>query len=96
MAARLKEWGEAVFGALFDSGPARDAYVRVRERKAGAEVVLRSSSPAVLGLPWELLADPARPTPLALDLVGVTRSLPAEGLAATASERRAREAMISS
>jgi tetratricopeptide (TPR) repeat protein len=94
--ARLGEWGEAIFRALFDSGPARDAYLRVRERKAGVEVVLRSSSPAMLGLPWELLTDPAQPTPLALNLVGVTRSLPAEGLPAAfvASGERLRVLMV--
>ncbi|HEV2809892.1 MAG TPA: tetratricopeptide repeat protein [Acidimicrobiales bacterium] len=96
VAAQLRPWGEAIFGTLFGSGPARDAYVRVRERNAGAEVVLRSSAPAFLGLPWELLADPARPTPLALDLMGVTRSLPAERLPAafSATGERLRVLMV--
>jgi len=34
VAGRLREWGQAVFAALFGAGPARDAYVRAR---AGAE-----------------------------------------------------------
>ena len=28
VATRLEQWGEAIFGALFGAGPARDAYVR--------------------------------------------------------------------
>lgn len=83
--ARLQEWGETLFGALFGAGPARDAYVRARARGQGTEVLIRSSSPALLGLPWELLHDPARPTPLALDLGGLGRTLPTAGLAETAA-----------
>jgi hypothetical protein len=60
--ARLAEWGEAVFSAVFGDGPARDAYVRMRARRAGVEVVFRSPSPALLGLPWELMRDPGRPS----------------------------------
>jgi len=37
--------------------------------------MFRSSVPARLGLPWELVCDPARPTPVALDRVGMSRSL---------------------
>jgi tetratricopeptide (TPR) repeat protein len=37
-------------------------------------MVFRSASPDLLGLPWELMADPGNPAPLALD--GVSRSLP--------------------
>jgi len=73
--ARLAEWGEAVFSAVFGTGPARDAYVRMRARQTGVEVVFRSPSPALLGLPWELMRDPGRVTPLALDLA-LSRSLP--------------------
>ena len=40
------------------------------------ELAFRSSSPALLGLPWRLMADPSRSAPLALDIVGVSRSLP--------------------
>jgi hypothetical protein len=73
-----------VFGALFGSGPARDAYVRLRARATRTRLVIRSSSPALLGLPWELMRDPDRPTPLALDLAGMSRSLPTSRLADTA------------
>jgi tetratricopeptide (TPR) repeat protein len=79
--AQLAEWGEAVFSALFATGPARDAYVGLRHRLATTELVFRSSSPAMLGLPWELMRDPAHPTPLALDLAGMSRSLPNSELA---------------
>jgi hypothetical protein len=81
--ARLADWGAAVFGAVFGSGPARDAYVKVRARQGAVKLVFRSSSPELLGLPWELMRDPGRPTPLALDLAGVSRSLPTAELADT-------------
>ncbi|MGW5742049.1 tetratricopeptide repeat protein [Amycolatopsis sp. NPDC003861] len=74
----LPEWGTAMFSALFGTGPARDAYIAVRSRavQPGAtEIVLRSTLPAWLGLPWELLQDPARPTPVVLDGLGISRSL---------------------
>ncbi len=78
--ARLARWGEAVFAAVFRSGPARDAYVRMRESSHAFEIVLRSASPRLLGLPWELMRDPARPAALALELAGLNRSLPEQGL----------------
>ena len=94
VAARLRPWGEAIFSALFGSGPARDAYVGMRSRSAGTEIVLRSPSPSLLGLPWELLADPKSATPLALD-VGVARGLPAGPLPAfVAAGERLRVLMV--
>jgi tetratricopeptide (TPR) repeat protein len=81
--ARLADWGAAVFGVVFGSGPARDAYVKLRARQGAVKLLFRSSSPELLGLPWELMRDPARPTPLALDLAGVSRSLPTAELADT-------------
>ena len=41
-----------------------------------------SRSPAFLSLPWELLRDPKRATPLALDLTAIDRTLVIEGAAA--------------
>jgi hypothetical protein len=41
--------------------------------------VIRSGAPGFLALPWELLKDPDRPTPLALDLRGISRSCPMQG-----------------
>jgi tetratricopeptide (TPR) repeat protein len=81
--AELAGWGHAVFSAVFGTGAARDAYVRLRARGRPVEVLFRSESPELLGLPWELMADPARPAPLALDVAGVSRSLPVTGAAET-------------
>jgi tetratricopeptide (TPR) repeat protein len=95
VAERLVSWGQAVFGAVFGPGPARDAYQRMRARAehnlqsgkvqpAGVQVVFRSASARWLGLPWELMHDPAGELPLALDrgVVGIDRSLPAAELGA--------------
>ncbi|HZR48336.1 MAG TPA: tetratricopeptide repeat protein [Streptosporangiaceae bacterium] len=79
----LPDWGTAVFRAVFAGGPARDAYLKLRARQGGTLLVFRSEDPALLALPWELMRDPARPTPLALDLAGVSRSLPTQQLADT-------------
>jgi hypothetical protein len=80
IAASLPRWGEAVFASIFGSGAARDAYVTARRSDTPPEVVFRSASPGFLGLPWELMRDPARPSPVALDLVGVSRSVHAAEL----------------
>lgn len=69
---KLKDWGEALFDAVFASGPPRDAYQRARGSQA--ELVIRSEAAAFLALPWELIKDPDRPSPLALDLRGISRS----------------------
>ena len=84
VAARLASWGQAVFGAVFGPGPARDAYQRMRARPAGVQVVFRSGAAPLLGLPWELMRDPARELPLALDagVAGIDRSLPTAELGA--------------
>ena len=84
VAARLASWGRAVFGAVFGPGPARDAYQRIRARPAGVQVVFRSGATPLLGLPWELMRDPARELPLALDagVAGIDRSLPTAELGA--------------
>jgi tetratricopeptide (TPR) repeat protein len=76
IAGDLDGWGRQVFGAVFGSGPARDAYMRIRAR-GDVEIVFRSAVPGLLGLPWELMADPRRDTPLAMDVAGVSRALPA-------------------
>jgi hypothetical protein len=41
--AQLAEWGAQVFGAVFGTGLARDAYVRMRSRPAGTRLVFRSA-----------------------------------------------------
>ena len=79
--AKLAQWGQALFEGLFGSGkPGRDAYLKSRE--AACELALLSRSPSFLSLPWELLQDPQRPAPLALDLVAIDRTLLAAGAAA--------------
>ncbi len=77
--ARLAEWGDLVFGSVFGSGPARDAYQRARDK--GLEVVFRSAEPGLLGLPWELMRDGSGP--VALGAGGVSRSVPVAGGAGT-------------
>jgi tetratricopeptide (TPR) repeat protein len=80
---KLEGWGEALFGALFGEGRAgHDAYTRAREAVGGTELTLMSRSAAFLGLPWELLRDPRREAPLALELAAINRTLPAEGVSA--------------
>jgi tetratricopeptide (TPR) repeat protein len=81
VSAKLPEWGRALFEGVFGAGkPGRDAYLKSRE--GACELVLRSHSPAFLGLPWELLQDPQRATPLALELSAIDRTLIAAGAAA--------------
>jgi len=79
--ARLAGWGKAVFASVFGSGSARDAYQRARDRDL--ELVFRSASPGLLGLPWELMRGPGGP--VALGLAGVSRALPVADLSATAA-----------
>ncbi|MEV6002568.1 CHAT domain-containing protein, partial [Streptomyces griseomycini] len=85
VAAQLPGWGEQVFEAVFGAGPARDAYLRTRARAEArggrVELVVASGAAEPLGWPWELMADPGRPTPLALDTrVTVSRTMPTANL----------------
>ena len=82
-AARLRVWGEAVFAALFGQGAPRDAYKEARARTAGVQLMFRSGAPEWLALPWELMRDPARELPLALEVAGIDRSIPAAELGAS-------------
>jgi hypothetical protein len=80
--ARLPELGASLFESVFGTGkPGRDAYLKSREGQAA--LVIMSRSPAFLSLPWELLRDPNRATPLALDLAAIDRTLVIEGAAAS-------------
>ncbi|HXP18397.1 MAG TPA: hypothetical protein VN840_02010, partial [Streptosporangiaceae bacterium] len=79
---RLAGWGGEIFGSVFGGGPARDAYVGARRSGRPVEVVFRSDAAGVLGWPWELMADPGRGVPLALDVAGMSRSLPSAELGA--------------
>lgn len=73
--ARLAGWGEQIFDGALGTGAARDVYARAQESGRPVEVVFRSDSPHVLALPWELMTDPVRGIPLALDGGGMSRSL---------------------
>ncbi|MET8698540.1 tetratricopeptide repeat protein [Kitasatospora sp. NPDC004723] len=73
IARQLPDWGARMFSALLGDGPGRDAYLRARARGGPLELVLRSDSAPLLGLPWELMADPGRRAPLVLDDVTVSR-----------------------
>jgi len=65
----------------------------VRDRTGvGTEIDIQSDSAWLLGLPWELMRDPERDTPLALMVESLNRMLPAAGLpdaAAVGGEGRA-------
>jgi len=94
--AALARWGQAVFSAVFGTAAVREAYARLADR-GNVELVFRSSSPALLGLPWELILDSSRPKPLALEVGGVSRSLPGPadaGPVVTASGQRLRVLMV--
>jgi tetratricopeptide (TPR) repeat protein len=69
----LKDWGEAVFAAAL--GPDWAAFRELTTVDAAPDVVIRSASPALLALPWELMRDPGRPAPVALDLGGMSRAI---------------------
>ena len=69
---KLARWGDEVFGSVFGSGPACDAYQLAWDK--GLEVVFRSAEPGLLALPWELMRDGAGP--VALRAGGISRSLP--------------------
>lgn len=79
IADTLDHWGEALFATLFAAGKPSGAYTKAREGAGLAEVVIQSGSAAFLALPWELLKDPARDRPIALDIDAFDRTLPAEG-----------------
>ncbi len=64
--SRLADWGRAVFRALFGS----------QEVRSDVHLVLRSASAALLALPWELMMVPGHARPLALEMAGISRSLP--------------------
>lgn len=58
IAARLPEFGLALFNAVFaDRAPAR-LYERFREADAPRLLTISGLHPSVLGQPWELLCDP--------------------------------------
>jgi hypothetical protein len=94
--ARLKDWGEGLFKALFDGNqPAHDRYVQARAGGA-TELVLSSRNGAFLTLPWELLKDPERADPLVVTLSSCDRTFGAavEASAPAASDDVLRVLMV--
>jgi hypothetical protein len=81
IAKTIPVWGERLFEAVFGAGKGQKAYIQARESEP-CELWIASRSPAFLGLPWELLKDPDRSTPLVLELAGINRTLPAATAAA--------------
>jgi tetratricopeptide (TPR) repeat protein len=79
VAARLPEWGARLFQSVLGTSRAHRSYVEARTRGRPIEVVIRSGAAQPLALPWELMRDPARQTPVALDHVAVTRGLLTDG-----------------
>jgi len=60
VAAKLPEWGKALFEAVFSDRAAARLFNRFQDSKDRARLVTISAEhPAVLALPWELLHDPA-------------------------------------
>ena len=75
VARSLRVWGEAAFGAVFGHQSAFECYSRATAvDRDHTQLLVRSPSAAVLGFPWELLWDPERSLPVALDLAGVART----------------------
>jgi tetratricopeptide (TPR) repeat protein len=75
-ATQLRSWGEAIFGAVFGLDPTRDSYQRIGASTNELQVLFCSGSSKWLGLPWELIKDPAGKLPLALVAAGLDRTLP--------------------
>ena len=92
---KLETWGERLFETIFGVGKqGRDAYLGA-QNGGPWELWFASTSPAFLGLPWELLKDPKRPTPLALELSGINRTIDvAEPAAEVAGDGGLRVLMI--
>ncbi|WOD41482.1 CHAT domain-containing protein [Nodosilinea sp. E11] len=58
--ANLKAWGEALFTAVFSNRAAQRLFNTFQDSgEAGRLITISARHPAILGLPWELLRDPA-------------------------------------
>jgi tetratricopeptide (TPR) repeat protein len=83
--ASLTAWGHAIFEAVFGEARAREAYETLREESSSAEIVIRSPSAEVLGLPWELMQHPDEDEPVALH-IGLSRFLQGREVAPLAAD----------
>jgi hypothetical protein len=72
---QIRPWGEALFRSIFGvDKPGHAVYIKAREKER-TEISIVSSSLSFLNIPWELLWDPKRAAPLALELAGFDRTL---------------------
>ena len=61
IAARLPDWGKALFDAVFGDRAAQRLFNAFQDSDDEARLLtISAESPAILGLPWELLCDPRR------------------------------------
>ncbi|MGO9597709.1 MAG: tetratricopeptide repeat protein [Isosphaeraceae bacterium] len=61
IAAKLETWGEALFNAVFGDRAAQRPFNAFQDAGDKARLLtINAESPAILGLPWELLCDPGR------------------------------------
>ncbi len=58
IAAKLKDWGGALFSAVFDSRPAGRLFNKFQESGKVRLITVSTLHPSVLAHPWELLCDP--------------------------------------
>ena len=72
--ARLEQTGAALFRHVFGGGDAAGIWERARDRLAGVRVEVDADPGAGPGLAWELLRDPGRNAPVALDAGAFVRT----------------------
>ncbi|MFE1596668.1 CHAT domain-containing protein [Nocardia sp. NPDC058705] len=70
-------WGRRLFDCVLSGRDALNAYHAARRSSSetSMEVVVQSADPAWLGLPWEIMQDPARTMPLSAEGVEFRRSI---------------------
>ncbi|MGW0329026.1 CHAT domain-containing protein [Nocardia sp. NPDC003183] len=64
IADHLSRWGTAMFDSLFGASPAMDVYRQFRASGNRGAILIRSTSPRWLSVPWELMWDPVDSAPL--------------------------------
>jgi CHAT domain-containing protein/tetratricopeptide (TPR) repeat protein len=86
----LRRLGLDIFGSVFGDTAIRDAYRRAQESGQPVELLIRSASPELMAAPWELMLDPQRGKPVAVDVKAMSRSLPAAEFGAPVEVRGSR------
>ena len=69
---KIPAWGRKIYEAVFGELIARNGEVPGLNDPERTELLIRSESPTLLGLPWELMYGAAGP--LAVDLAGMSRT----------------------